>query len=194
MDNLILVSRDIQMRPLTMEDAPAIFELVETNRQFLRTHLPWVDKSQSVDDTLTFIASTNNENIYSGRYAQVIEYKNKVVGLIDFHKGSAQNKSLEIGYWLAKDHNGKGIMTRACAAMIDYAFHNCDVNRIIIRCATKNFKSQSIPQRLGFMKEGVERQAHCINGTFVDVNRNCMLREDWVNQQIARKYLSVVAA
>jgi len=79
------------------------------------------------------------------------------------------NKNVEIGYWLAKEFEGKGLMTKSCKVLVDYAFHESKLKRVQIRCATGNVKSCRIPERLGFRKEGLVLQAEYLYGRFVDL-------------------------
>ncbi len=84
-----------------------------------------------------------------------------------------------IGYWLGGEYEGKGIMTRACTALIDYGFGELGLNRIVIRASTENTRSQAVPLRLGFTREGVERQAEWLNDHFIDMIVYSMLRSEW---------------
>lgn len=189
---MITISPSLLLRPITEEDAEELFILSDENRKHLRAFLAWIDSVHEVADTKEFIKqiSSNQESIYDGKFAQGIELNGKLIGVIDFHNGNSTHKSLEIGYWLAKEHNGQGIMTKACAAMIKYAFDNSDANRILLSCVTNNFKSQAVAERLNFTKEGVERQARFFGGQFVDVNRNSLLRHEWNDQGTLAKVLS----
>jgi ribosomal-protein-serine acetyltransferase len=86
---------------------------------------------------------------------------------------------VEIGYWIAQEHQGKGIVTEACRAMITHAFRELDLHRVQIRCATGNIKSCAIPQRLGFAHEGTAREAEMVNDRFIDLHIFGMLKQDW---------------
>jgi ribosomal-protein-serine acetyltransferase len=86
---------------------------------------------------------------------------------------------VSIGYWLAAPWQGKGIMTTACAALIDHAFKELKLHRVEIRCATGNARSRAIPERLGFVKEGVIRQGEWVNDRFLDLAVYGMLATDW---------------
>ena len=55
------------------------------------------------------------------------------------------------------------MMTDACRALIDTLFSEYDLNRIEIRAAVQNVKSQAIPERLGFTKEGCLRQCEWLH-------------------------------
>lgn len=98
------------------------------------------------------------------------------------------NRNAMIGYWIAGDYQGKGIMTRACTALISYAFETLRLHRIDIRCATGNAKSCAIPRRLGFSYEGILREAKWLYDHFVDLNVYSMLDREWRERQ--RSYLT----
>ncbi len=102
-----------------------------------------------------------------------------MVGVIGFNEFDWRNKIGYIGYWLSKDAQGKGIMTRAARALIDYGFEILDLNRIDIRAAVDNKKSRAIPERLGFNQEGILRQTEWLYDHYVDHVVYGMLANEW---------------
>ena len=74
-----------------------------------------------------------------------------------------QNKVGAIGYWLTKSAEGSGVITDSCKVLIDYGFKDLRLHRIEIKAALTNFKSQAIPVKLNFKKEGILRQAELVN-------------------------------
>ncbi|MGZ4059871.1 MAG: GNAT family N-acetyltransferase, partial [Bacteroidia bacterium] len=72
-------------------------------------------------------------------------------------------------------------ITRSCKAIINKAFQILHLNRIEIKCGTENYKSQGIPERLNFKKEGIIRQGEILNNKFIDLYLYSMLRSDWGN-------------
>lgn len=84
-----------------------------------------------------------------------------------------------IDYALAPAFRGKGIMTRACKAVVDYAFSNYPINRIEITPDLVNVKSCAIPERLGFTREGVLRQMVSYGSFFGDIVVYSLLRHEW---------------
>ena len=87
----------------------------------------------------------------------VIILNNKTVGRIGLHHLNLQNKIAAVGYWLTKEAQGKGIIYQSCRKLIDYGFNELGLNRIEIKCAFENYKSQAIPEKFNFQKEGIMR-------------------------------------
>jgi ribosomal-protein-serine acetyltransferase len=48
-------------------------------------------------------------------------------------------------------------MTSAVEELVKFAFEKCNVKRIEIHCGVNNLKSRSIPERLGFINEGISQ-------------------------------------
>ena len=70
-------------------------------------------------------------------------------------------------------------MTDAVRAATCYAFGEWGLNRVEIRCAVENHRSAAIPRRLGFIQEGILRQAFKVNDQYQDLLLFAMLRKDW---------------
>ena len=78
----------------------------------------------------------------------------RFIGSIGFNQFDWQSQRTEIGYWIDKHEEGKGIITKSSECLIRYAFNDLRMNRVEIRCSTENVRSSAIPERLGFQKEG----------------------------------------
>jgi ribosomal-protein-serine acetyltransferase len=78
-------------------------------------------------------------------------------------------------------------MTRCCAALISYGFVDLGVHRVTIQCGVGNEKSCAIPQRLGFTREGLMREAEWVNDRWVDLVVWGMLAQDWKSRAIPSK-------
>ena len=92
-------------------------------------------------------------------------------GLIGFKSADSTTRTIEIGYWLRSEFQGRGIMTSAVQALCRLAFEEMGMERIEIRCALGNYRSNRIPQRLGFALDRVEvRGERLADGEFVDLN------------------------
>ena len=176
------VNKEITLKSIEQKNAEVIFKRINKDRYYLSEWLSWVGSTEGVIDTLKYISMVKDKNMYNGRLVLEIWYKNEFAGLIDLHNGDRENKKAEIGYWLGKDFQGKGIMTKSCASCLTLAFNKFDLNRIVIKCAKGNKKSQSIPKRLNFKFEGIEREGQLLYDEFVDLYNYSILKSEWENK------------
>lgn len=182
----IPVDSEIVLKVLEEQDAETLYGHVDRHRAYMRQWLPWVDAERSPFDTRNFIRFVHRQfNVREG-FQTGIWYRKQLVGVIGYHKFDWANRSVSIGYWLAEDFQGKGIMTRSCRAMVTYAFDSLHLHRVEIRCAVGNTRSRAIPERLGFKIEGIARQAEWLYDRYVDLVIYAMLEDEWRTITIAK--------
>ncbi len=169
----IKIDDDLELRALVEEDADELFTLIEHNREYLREWLTWADDNKSVEDSKEFIRSS------LGQSASGIWYNGNLVGVIGYGTIDQPNRKASIGYWLGACFQGRGLMTRACRAMIEHSFTGLGINRVEIHCAAENKRSRAIPERLGFVQEGVIQQGQWLYDRFVDLVIYGMLASEW---------------
>ena len=96
-----------------------------------------------------------------------------------YHPIDRSNNSVVIGYWLAENMTGQGIVTSCVEFLVSYAFDKLGINKVNIPVAAGNIKSRAIPERLGFVNERVERDAEHLYGRYVNHVRYSVLRDQW---------------
>ena len=175
----IKVDASTELHLLTEDDAVSVFQLIESNRDYLREWLPWIDYTKSVEDERAFISNTRTQYENNQSFTYAIWYQQQIAGIAGYNEIDWANRKTEIGYWLAAQQQGKGIMTRACRALIEYAFDDLKLHKVEIRCATMNIRSCAIPQRLGFTQEGIMRQVEWLYDHFVDHKLYGLLESEW---------------
>ena len=174
----------IELRLLLLQDAPLIFEAVDRNRDHLRPWFTWVDETRSPEDSRAYIQRCYREMAEGREFTAAIWVENTFAGLIDIHNIHAENRVGEVGYWLDKAFTGRGVMTRACRAIVDFGFERLHLNRIEVHCAVENRRSCAIPERLGFTRESVRRQSVWLYDRFVDMAVYVMLAETWRKKKL----------
>ncbi|HEY0826489.1 MAG TPA: GNAT family N-acetyltransferase [Bacilli bacterium] len=174
------VDHEIDLALLEAGHAEKLFQLISRSRDTLRQWLYFTDKIISIEDARSFIESSLFNYEANDGFSAGIWYQDELAGTIGFHRMDTVNRKVEMGYWLSKDFEGRGVMTRSCKAMMQYAFVALNVNRVELRVGVDNIKSRAIPERLGFQLEGILRQAEWVNGHFIDNAIYGMLIEDWI--------------
>ncbi|MEG2324450.1 MAG: GNAT family protein [Anaerovoracaceae bacterium] len=92
-------------------------------------------------------------------------------------------KSKELGYSLNEEFWGKGLMTEAAKAVIQYSFVTLGLEMLTICTGSENFRSQSIIKKCGFTYEGTLRKAYRIfDGSLRDVLCYSIMKEEYFNE------------
>jgi len=85
----------------------------------------------------------------------VIEVEGEAAGCIGLTPGAdVEHSSAELGYWLARKHWGKGLMTRAVGAITEWGFSRLELTRIFARPYVDNFASIRVLEKCGYACEG----------------------------------------
>ncbi|OMC71765.1 ribosomal-protein-serine acetyltransferase [Paenibacillus sp. FSL H7-0326] len=153
---------------LETKDAEQLYDLINRNRDHIGKWLKFPSMTLAPEDSKTFIERTRMRYAKDEGYWLGIWCGDTLVGSIGYVYLDQENKKTEIGYWLGKEYEGKGIITRSVKALINYAFLELKLNKVEIGVATDNTKSRAIPEKLGFKREGELRDYEYINGRFVD--------------------------
>ncbi|MEY8292229.1 GNAT family protein [Carnobacteriaceae bacterium 52-44] len=175
------IDEDTHLRLFNEDDAEEFFQLTIDSKKYLKEWLGWLDNIRTVEDTAANIKSRLNEIPENRGYplSFAIIYKGKIAGTIGFNSIDSKTKTGVVGYWIGKDYQGKGIMTKAFKALLGYGFTELVLNRIEVRVAAENIKSKAIPERFGFKKEGVIRQAEWLYDHSVDHVLYSLLSTEW---------------
>jgi ribosomal-protein-serine acetyltransferase len=166
------------LRTLQAADAPELHALVEANRDYLAPWVPWA-AAQELPETEKFIAETQDQIARNDGFQACIAPGGPIIGVAGFHGVSWANRRTSIGYWLAEDQQGQGIMTSAVRALVDHAFGEWDLHRIEIQCAPGNRRSRAIPERLGFREEALLRENELVGGRYLDSVLYGLLEGEW---------------
>jgi [ribosomal protein S5]-alanine N-acetyltransferase len=151
----------LYLRPATPADYASWSRLRAASRAFLE---PW--EPTWPEDDLTQAAfrrrlRRQDEDISRDEaYAFLIfdQTSDQLLGGITLggvRRGVSQTGTL--GYWMGAPHAGKGRMTRAVAAVVDFAFSKLRLHRVEAACIPDNGPSIAVLERNGFQREGYAR-------------------------------------
>jgi len=175
----LIVNRKIELEQLKFSHAFQVFQAIDRNRPFLSPWLPFVQDTETQEDTETFIQSITSKSDTDRDQVFVIWYENRFAGLIGYKDTDWINLKTEIGYWLIESMTGKGIALLSAKTLINFAFSDMGINRIVIRCGVGNDKSSAIPERLGFRFEGIEYEGEKHQDRYIDLKVFSCLKKDW---------------
>ncbi|MEI7834295.1 MAG: GNAT family protein, partial [bacterium] len=170
---------DTSLAILEPYHAAELYAIVEHNRMYLGHYLSWVARTRCVEDMARHIRHNVNRFAEEGSPYCGIWHRGVLVGAIDLMGIKGFNRCGEIGYWIDEAYQGRGLVSTACAALIDHSFTALGINRMEIKADPANVRSRAIPERFGFTCEGNLRQIINMGDHFADRVVYAMLREDW---------------
>jgi ribosomal-protein-serine acetyltransferase len=147
-----------ELRRLRERDAEELRALIERNRSELAKWLSWAQEPHG-RDTRAYIARVHDGERDGRRLQRVIACDGSIVGDIGLFV-DRENATAAIGYWLDREHRGRGVMTVAVRELVRHGFAELELHRIEIRTDVLNLSSRAVAERLGFQFEGVLRESY----------------------------------
>jgi ribosomal-protein-serine acetyltransferase len=172
------ISGDAVLRPFTAADAEELTAVIKANQEHLARWLPWAT-SYGLIDSVAYVARKVAQQSANDGFEGAIVSGGRIVGAAGFHRIDWLNRGTSIGYWLAEDAQGRGLMSATVRALLDHAFGALDLHRVIIEVVVDNAASRAIPERLGFTQEAIQREAKLLHGRYEDAALYAMLASDW---------------
>jgi len=141
----------------------------------LRDGLPYPYTEQDGKAYISAMLSANEDETF----AFAVTVDNRAIGSIGvFRQGNIHRQTAELGYYLAEEYWGMGIMTEAVKQICDYVFSNSDIIRIYAEPFADNAASCRVLEKSGFQYEGTLRSNAVKNGKVVDMKMFSRLRTD----------------
>ena len=172
-----------RLRELISEDAGSLYALVDSNRKYLRQWLPWVDRQQGPQDSRKFIEGARKDNQAGVALTLGIKHKGELVGVIGFHEFDNDNRQTSMGFWISSSHQGKGIVSSSCARLLEYAFTDLGLNRVVMKIAEDNVPSRRVAERTGLVCEGTSRQSEWLYDHFVNQVIYATVADQWLTDR-----------
>ena len=141
----------------------------------LRDGLPYPYTEQDGKEFISAMLAANENDTF----AFAITVNGKVIGSIGaFRQTNIHNKTAELGYYIAEEYWGKGIMTEAVKQLCDYVFSHTDIIRIYAEPFAYNIGSCRVLEKAGFQYEGTLRSNALKNGNVFDMKMYSKLKTE----------------
>ncbi|MGA4844074.1 GNAT family N-acetyltransferase [Streptomyces sp. G45] len=168
-----------RLGPLEVRHAEEFAEHLDRAREHIR---PWVGAAFVTGD---LAGARGTLERYARRQAADgarlfgIWREGTLVGGVMFTDFQAALGSCEVGCWLEPAAEGHGLVTQACEALLDWAFHVRGLHRAEWHCRADNDRSAAVAKRLGMTLEGVRREAWPYEGVRHDKQLWAVLAREW---------------
>ncbi|MEE0420466.1 MAG: GNAT family protein [Lachnospiraceae bacterium] len=146
----------------------------------LRDGLPYPYTEQDGKDYISAMLSADENETF----AFAITVEDKVIGSIGiFRQGNIHRQTAELGYYIAEEYWGKGIMTEAVKQICRYVFDKSDIIRIYAEPFAYNVASCRVLEKAGFQYEGTLRSNAVKNGEVIDMKMYSLLKTEMTGIQ-----------
>ncbi|MCL2299884.1 MAG: GNAT family N-acetyltransferase [Firmicutes bacterium] len=176
----VLETERLTLRQLKKSDAPALIALLrdEAVSRWLLNNLERTTLKQEQE----YIKAMRKQFLKGQGVHWVICDKAGTpmggIGIGRWPMDRMHNKT-SAGFWLGRAYWGKGYMTEAFSAVLDYAFGTLGLNRVSAGHFQGNIASGRVQQKCGLLYEGTCRRAFLKNGAYIDELMYAIVREDW---------------
>ncbi|EFQ23208.1 GNAT family N-acetyltransferase [Aminomonas paucivorans] len=172
----VLVTPRLVLRSLCAEDAPAL-------------HRVWTEPAVTEYLVLTpFSSLGETEGMmriltdlwpFGQGVRWVLEEEGRVLGTCGFHNLAPEHRRAEVGYEMASEAWGRGLMSEALSAVLEFGFGTLGFHRVEAFVNRGNRRSEALLGRLGFHHDGCLRDYEFSRGGFVDQECHSLLDREW---------------
>ncbi|MEV7565004.1 GNAT family N-acetyltransferase [Streptomyces tanashiensis] len=168
-----------ELRPLEPFHAEELLAHMDRGREFIGQHIGLPDVVADLDSARAYLRSYAEKAANDTGRLYGIWDGGTLVGGVLFRTFDVANGTAEAGCWLEPSAAGKGLITRACRAIIDWAVEERGIHRVEWYASTKNGASVAVARRLGMTKEGVLRENYLYRGSRADTEIWAVLAPEW---------------
>jgi ribosomal-protein-alanine N-acetyltransferase len=176
--NPTLETERLTLRTLRESDAADVFAYA--SHPEVSRYVTW-ESHQTIEDSRAFISWVSDRvaEDASGDWGVELKETGRIVGSIGFVHVDELNLCGDVGYALALEYRGRGLMAEALRRIIAFAFTEMKLNRLEAVHFIENEASGRVMQKAGMLYEGLLRQRMLVKGVYRDVKQYAIVRGDW---------------
>jgi len=168
-----------RLRPAALQDAQALLEITndaEVMRYYGLVGSFYTRLDEAVEEIHWF---RGLEAEGGGRWV-IADADNHYIGDIGFFDYNAENKTVELGYKLAKNYWNRGLTGFFMRQVLAWGFARRDYNRVCAYVEPENTASKAVLSRNGFVHEGRLRDVERGRAGFIDLEVYSLLRREYL--------------
>lgn len=175
-----LTTTDLVLRPPRMQDA-VDFHAYARDPLVARFVLwePHTNLAQTRAALRGLIADNRLDSLHS--MSLVRKTDGRMVGTIGLVARDWQNNSAEVGFSLARDCWGQGLMSQALLAYLHFAFTSLQLNRVEAQHDLNNPASGRVMEKAGMLREGLLKERLHYKGRYADIALYAALQKTWLD-------------
>ncbi|MEU7027192.1 GNAT family protein [Streptomyces sp. NPDC046275] len=168
-----------ELTPLAPWQAEEFLAHIDRGREFIGAHVGLPDIVTDLDSARAHLTRYADKAARDAGYLYGIRVDGLLVGGVLFVHFDAANGTAEAGCWIEPGHAGRGLVTRACRAVIDWAVERRGIHRVEWQVSPLNTPSIAVARRLGMTKEGTLREDYPYRGRRNSTEIWSVLAPEW---------------
>jgi len=170
------------LRPLSLDDAPALFSLASDPVIARYTTMFGQALHQTHQETRAFIQQclTMQQKGYGINWVIIAKENNTLIGLIHIFSYSTVHKKAELGFCLSPEYWGCGLMTEVIKTIIFFMFTHLHLMRLQATADPENVGSMQVLTKCGMQHEGLLHNYYIVHGTCCDRNMYAITHEGFL--------------
>lgn len=168
-----------ELTPLQPWQAEEFFAHIDASREFIGAHIGLPDAVPDLAAARSFLQAYARKTVDDAGYLYGIRLDGRLVGGLMFRTFDTTAETAEVGCWLEPSAAGRGLVTRACRTIIDWAVEQRGMHRIEWHAPSANTPSLAVARRLGMRREGVRRECYPYRGKRADMEIWSVLAPEW---------------
>jgi RimJ/RimL family protein N-acetyltransferase len=173
---------ELLIRSYRPGDGPALQRAVISSYEHLRPWMLWAKAEQSVEESEAICRRAAARYLLNEDFTLGLWIGEELVGGSGYHlrHGGLASGNAEIGMWVGASHAGRGLGSRALAALLAWGFSAWPWQRLTWQCDTRNLASARVAEKNGLRREGTFRaDALDVEGQRRDTHLYALLKGEW---------------
>ncbi|WP_141581370.1 GNAT family N-acetyltransferase [Actinomadura sp. WMMA1423] len=168
-----------ELRPLEPWQADEFLAHIDRGRDFIGQHVGLPERVGDLESSRSHLQAYADKAAADKGRIYGIWADGRLVGGVLFVTMDAEQGTAEAGCWLEPSAAGRGLVTRAVRAIIDWAVEERGIHRVEWHVSSANQPSIAVAKRLGMTKEGTLRESYLYRGERQNIEVWSVLAPEW---------------
>lgn len=172
-----------ELRPLEIWQAEEFLAHVDRAREIVDPWIPFATFATDLDSARALLRRYAEKQAADTGRLYGIWLDGTLVGGVMFRIFDTESGNCEVGCWLERAGEGRGLVTRATRKLIDWAVYERGMHRVEWVASAENTRSLAVAKRLGMTRDGVLRENYLYRGERHDSEIWSVLAQEWRAQK-----------
>ena len=173
----MLAGERVVLRPVTPHDYPSLYEWHMDAATWAQMTARPLRPSTYEAFTEFYDKLVRDESVVE----LAVDVDGQLVGRASLYGFDELSRHAELGISFGPEHRGKGYGQDAIRVLLYYAFNHRNLRRVWLETVETNEVALRAYAAAGFVEEGRLREHAWVEGTFLDVVRMAVLRDEWTS-------------